>query len=287
MVFRPLALASALWLAGCTTVSLDTPDPSNVMNGSDPHIYIAGDSTAADYPAERAPQIGWGQTLPYFLKSPDLVRNLAVNGRSTRSYFDEGRWAALMESVEANDVVLISFGHNDSRDDAPERYAEANTDFRNYLNQFAQDVQSKGAFPVIVSSAARRLWEGPAMVETHGLYRENAKLAAEESDATYIDFAQSSLEYFEALGQSETKQDYLWLEPDPDHIRFPDGVEDNTHFTELGACGLSYVLAKQFLEISELEPFINKSRLGEPVLASNGTRPDAVMDCERWVKARR
>ena len=75
-------------------------------------LYIAGDSTAADYPNERAPQIGWGQTLQYFFADPARIHNRAVNGRSTKSYINEGHWDSLLEEVKAGDVVLISFGHN-------------------------------------------------------------------------------------------------------------------------------------------------------------------------------
>ena len=96
-------------------------------------IIIAGDSTAADYPLERAPQIGWGQVLDYYLPDDVEVINLAVNGRSTKSYVDEGRWDALIDEVGAGDIVLISFGHNDSRDDAPERYAAPEGAYRENL----------------------------------------------------------------------------------------------------------------------------------------------------------
>lgn len=215
-------------------------------------IIIAGDSTAADYPLERAPQIGWGQVLDYYLPDDVEVLNLAVNGRSTKSYIDEGRWAALMDEVGAGDIVLISFGHNDSRDDAPERYAAPEGAYRENLIRFASDVQGAGGEPVILSSAARRLWEGPAMVETHGLYRQNAFNAAIAAGVDYIDLAQLSLNYFETLGRVATKDDFLWLTAEevaerlPAYVeRYPDGIEDNTHFTETGACGVARIIAER------------------------------------------
>lgn len=287
MIIRLIASAGALCLIGCATVAGQHSDPSLQSIHFEPRIFIAGDSTAADYPAERAPQIGWGQTLRYFIHDPNLIQNRAVNGRSSKSFIDEGKWSALMDEVQPGDVVLISFGHNDSRDDAPERFADPRTTYFDNLVRFAKDVRSRRGTPIILSPAARRLWEGPAMVETHGLYRESAKLAAKEIGATYVDLAQLSLDYFEVLGPKETKQDFLRLEPDPDHSRFPDGAEDNTHFTELGACGLSYILAKRFLEISELAPMVDQSRFNEPSAKAEGERPAVVLDCERWVKARR
>lgn len=287
MIIRLIASASALCLIGCAAVAGQHSDPSIQSIHFEPRIFIAGDSTAADYPAERAPQIGWGQTLRYFVHDPNLIQNRAVNGRSSKSFIDEGKWSALMDEIQSGDVVLISFGHNDSRDDAPERFADPKTTYFDNLVRFAKDVRSRHGTPIILSPAARRLWEGPAMVETHGLYRENAERAAKEIGATYVDLAQLSLKYFETLGQSETKEDFLWLNPNPDHSRFPNGVEDNTHFSELGACGLSYVLAKRFLKTADLAPLIDPSRVDEQRIAPEGERPEAVFNCESWVKDRR
>ncbi len=245
-------------------------------------IIIAGDSTAADYPLERAPQIGWGQVLDYYLSDDVEVLNLAVNGRSTKSYIDEGRWDALMDEVGAGDIVLISFGHNDSRDDAPERYAAPEGAYRENLIRFAADVQRAGGEPVILSSAARRLWEGPAMVETHGLYRQNAFNAAIEAGVDYIDLAQLSLDYFETLGRAATKDDFLWLTAEevaerlPTYVeRYPDGIEDNTHFTETGACGVARFIAERLSNEFGLHGDVSIS--DEP--ADEAGRPADVLAC--------
>jgi len=125
--------------------------------------------------AARAPLAGSGQALPFFTGENVVVINRAVSGRSTKSYIDEGKWDSLMEELREGDLVLISFGHNDSRDDAPERYTRADGQYRANLVRFAGDVAARGGIPVILSPVARRLWEGPAMVETHSLYSLNAR----------------------------------------------------------------------------------------------------------------
>lgn len=238
-----------------------------------PRILIAGDSTASDYPAERAPQAGWGQALPYFIRDGVPVLNRAVSGRSTKSYIDEGKWDALVGEVRPGDLVLISFGHNDSRDDAPERYTAPDGAYRENLVRFAADVRARGGIPVILSPAARRLWEGPAMVETHGLYALNAAIAADEAGVAFIDLANLSLAYFETLGREGTKRDFLWLSPERGNARFPDGVEDNTHFTELGACGVARVIAVALAA----ESAVNSDRLGAD--GADGERPESVAEC--------
>ena len=60
-------------------------------------IFLAGDSTVADYPETSAPQAGWGQTFPAFLDPSISVRNHAANGRSSKSFIDEGRLDAIRD----------------------------------------------------------------------------------------------------------------------------------------------------------------------------------------------
>src|SRR4051812_26558985 len=94
-------------------------------------VYLIGDSTVADYALEenymekRYPIMGWGQVFQQFL-SKDSLKNLnrlitgdsalvvdkAKGGRSTRSFFEEGRWKEILLTLKKNDLVLIQFGHN-------------------------------------------------------------------------------------------------------------------------------------------------------------------------------
>ena len=252
-----------------------------LLSGADDQrrVFIAGDSTASSYPASRAPQAGWGQVLGYYLEDDVDLVNRAVSGRSTKSYVDEGKWAALLSELRPGDVVLISFGHNDSRDDAPARYAAPESAYRTNLVRFAEDVFDKGGKPVIVSSAARRLWEGPAMVETHGRYALNAGLAAAQSGADFVDLSNRSLAYFERVGREETKQDFLWLSPENSNARFPDGVEDNTHFTALGACGVALVIARALSEIDETAMLVRHSAMLDTGNSKDQSRPATVLNC--------
>ncbi|WP_191621428.1 rhamnogalacturonan acetylesterase [Marinihelvus fidelis] len=270
-----MSLARAMLLAAVTVTALFMA--MTAMGSPPSRILIAGDSTASDYPVERAPQAGWGQALPYFTADGVTVINRAVSGRSTKSYIDEGKWDALLEMVQAGDLVLISFGHNDSRDDAPERYAPADGNYRDNMVRFARDIEALGATPVILSPAAHRLWEGPAMVETHGLYALNAGLAADEAGAAFIDLSNASLAYFESLGREPTKQDFLWLSPENANARFPDGVEDNTHFTELGACGVARVVALALSGLPDAQSRVSVEPT--PGTGDADGRPVDVLEC--------
>lgn len=78
-----------------------------------PKLLICSDSTTANYNLS-SPLQGWGFHVPSYLSIP--VLNLAVNGRSSRSFIAEGKWQALLDKTVAGDFVLIEMGHNDDSD---------------------------------------------------------------------------------------------------------------------------------------------------------------------------
>lgn len=78
-----------------------------------PKLLICSDSTTANY-SLTSPLQGWGFHIGSYLSIP--VLNLAVNGRSTRSFIAEGKWQALLDKTIAGDIVLIEMGHNDDSD---------------------------------------------------------------------------------------------------------------------------------------------------------------------------
>ena len=87
-------------------------------------LYIAGDSTAAQKYADAAPETGWGMALPFFLNKGLSVANHAVNGRSSKSFVDEGRLDVILGLIKPGDFLLIQFVHNDEKSDDPTRYTE-------------------------------------------------------------------------------------------------------------------------------------------------------------------
>jgi lysophospholipase L1-like esterase len=87
-----------------------------------PRIFIAGDSTASDYPPERAPRAGWGMALQSFFGPNRGVHNHALSGRSSRSFIEQGALDAIAGELRKGDVLLIQFGHNDEKIEDPTRY---------------------------------------------------------------------------------------------------------------------------------------------------------------------
>lgn len=83
-------------------------------------VFMIGNSTMADKPLKDGnPEKGWGQILPLYFKEGIKIENHAVNGRSTKSFIDEGRWDSVLNKIEPGDFVIIEFGHNDAKKDDP------------------------------------------------------------------------------------------------------------------------------------------------------------------------
>ena len=143
-------------------------------------IYIAGDSTASEYGPEVYPRMGWGQVLGDFYGDDTNVVDIAQAGRSARSFIDEGFFADIASRIKENDILLIQFGHNDQKVHSPERYAEAETDYKRYLQQYIDMAREKGAQPVLLTPVVRRKFERGELLPTHGKYPDAVRSLAAE-----------------------------------------------------------------------------------------------------------
>src|ERR1700691_1518153 len=87
-----------------SSVAKDAP-----LNPALPTLFIVGDSTARN-----GADLGWGDHLAGFFDTSKInVANRAVAGRSSRTYYNEGRWNSVVAEMKPGDFVLIQMGHND------------------------------------------------------------------------------------------------------------------------------------------------------------------------------
>jgi len=201
-----------------------------------PTIFIAGDSTAANKPKPEHPERGWGQLLPEFVLSPARVDNRALNGRSTKSFLDEKRWEKLLSDLRPGDWVIIQFGHNDEKLDKPKVGAPARGAYRDNLLRFIREVREKNAHPILATSVARRKWDaaGATLVDTHGDYPVVVRELAAEQKVPLLELNRLTTRMEEEAGVEDSKKFHLWFAPG-EHPSIPKGVQDDTHYSELGA----------------------------------------------------
>lgn len=199
-----------------------------------PRIYLAGDSTMANKPLD-LPERGWGMALGDFLVDPAMVQNHAMNGRSTKSFIDEGRWEKITAALRPGDFVIIQFAHNDEKKEDPKRYADPATTFRDNLRRFIRETRAKEATPVLATPVCRRKFDAAGkLVDTHGAYPEAVRAVAREEQVALLDLTVATAAWLQTAGDEPSKQFFMWIAPGA-HPKIPDGRKDDTHFVAAGA----------------------------------------------------
>ncbi|KIP87737.1 rhamnogalacturonan acetylesterase [Stenotrophomonas maltophilia] len=205
-------------------------------------VFIAGDSTAAEYGPERAPQAGWGQMLQSYLDPARIeVRNHAKGGRSTRSFIAEGRLDAIAGELRNGDVLLIQFGHNDAKFEDPTRYTDPAGDYAAFLMRYVQLARDKGATPVLITPVARLLYDFGSLLDTHGVYTLAMKQLAAREDIALIDLNDRSTGWIRALGEQGAKPYFLFV---PEQQK-----ADGTHFSAAGANAVACLVLRDWVEL--------------------------------------
>lgn len=196
-------------------------------------MVIIGDSTVCNYP-ENSVRRGWGMFIQDYFNSNRLqVINLALSGRSTKTFIQQGHWAAALK--EKPDYVLIQFGHNDSH--APEKpeATDAKTTYREYLRQYVDEARAIGAKVVLITPMCRRNFNTDGHVVNALLpYAEAMKAVAVEKHVPLVDLNIASVELCNQLGPKESET----LANSPD---------DHTHFNAKGAKEMAKLVMRQLL----------------------------------------
>lgn len=197
-------------------------------------IFIAGDSTAATKLPDEKPETGWGERIGEFFTSDIEICNFAINGRSSKSFINEGILQKISELIKSDDFLFIEFGHNDKKENE-ELYTEPFTTYKAYLTEYIKVARNAGAHPVLLTSIHRRNFDENGIIkDTHGNYIVAVRDLAAELNVPLIDMGEKSKRLFEQIGIEKTKEIFLWVKPGG-NLNHPDGIQDNTHFSEKGA----------------------------------------------------
>ena len=170
-------------------------------------IHYAGDSTVQFNSIETYPQTGLGQVLPLFLKAEVAVVNHGKNGRSTKSFINEGRLKTIGERINEGDYLFIQFGHNDEKETDPVRYTDPNTEYKENLIRFIKVAEDKKAHPVLITPLERGNFENGHLYEgKHVPYIKAMKEVADTKNVPLIDLNCKSRKYMETVGEEKAHQ---------------------------------------------------------------------------------
>ncbi len=184
-------------------------------------VVIIGDSTVCNYPEDR-PDRGWGQFFEEQFNDGSLqVVNLAVGGRSTKTFITEGRWEKALN--QKPDYILIQFGHNDSHKPGKPESTNASTDYKEYLHRYINESRENGAVPIMVTPMVRRTFNSKGKLYGNlQPYADAMKEVGIELNVPVIDLHASSMQLVKELGPDESTS-----------LASKEG--DRTHFNEKGA----------------------------------------------------
>lgn len=214
-----------------------------------PTLHLVGDSTMADKPDLSYPERGWGQLFREDVGPRLRLVNHAVNGRSSKSFRDEGRWDRMLEQLRPGDWVLIQFGHNDEKAQDPKRYADPVKDYPANLRRFVAEVRAHGAHPILATSVVRRAWNDAGQLEdTHGAYLTAVRAVAAEEKVLLLDLEAVTRRLETGLGVEDSKKLHMIFAPGVDP-HFPEGHTDNTHYVEFGARLVAQAAAREMVRL--------------------------------------
>lgn len=147
-------------------------------------VHTLGDSTMAPYDESATVTRGWGMYFGNFLTNGWTSVNYAKGGRDSRGGYEE-LWQTAKKNVKAGDYVIITFGHNDEKNNGMDGYAlkayyesvgntsaaaavdlrgtVPSTTYKEWLGKIVDEAKALGATPIICSPVCRSYMNGTTM----------------------------------------------------------------------------------------------------------------------------
>ena len=236
-------------------------------------VYLVGDSTVCAFDDKYYyPRYGYGTQLAGYLATEVTVVNLALSGRSSKSFITEDNYTTLKNSLKAGDYLLIGFGHNDEKSDDSARFTDASKDYTDptsfgyhlyeYYIKLALDA---GATPILCTPVVRAKTNdeysgNEGHVTATGDYAQairdlGAALEVEVIDLTAITKAEYSskgydvIKKYHAVTAAKYDTDGTTVIPNWDSI-------DKTHLNIYGAKFVAYSLATELKKLDKIGKYV-------------------------------
>lgn len=223
-----------------------------IANTKGTKLYVVGDSTLSSFNDPYFyPRYGYGTKLQdYLLPKKIEVINLAMSGRSSKSFLTEKNYAALKNSIKKGDYLIIGFGHNDEKAESS-RYTNPNGSkeeagsFKNSLYEnYIKLALDKKATPILCTPIVRRApgkaYEGSYVHITKdvegfpgGDYAQAIRDLGKETGVLVVDLTAITKERYEKAGDAETAKFHAQLSHKA-------ASTDNTHLNTYGASVVAY-----------------------------------------------
>lgn len=249
---------------------------TSIANTKGKKIYVVGDSTFSSFSDPYFyPRYGIGTKLQDFLNPKKVeVINLAMSGRSSKSFLVEANYKTLVNSIKKGDYLIIGFGHNDEKTEEarytnPNGSKEDSGSFKNSLYEnYVKLALNKKATPVLCTPIVRRApgkaYEGSYVHVTKdtsefpgGDYAKAIRELGNETGTLVIDNTSYSKSLYESLGDDKTVKFHAWLGHKP-------GSVDNTHLNTYGASVLAYYVVNEIAKANKNFAKLVEKNISEP-----------------------
>lgn len=237
------------------------------------NVYIVGDSTACIYGFDDSyavPRAGWGMYLQDYLDDSAKVIDLALAGRSSKSFTTEDEYNELLENLKEGDFLIIQFGHNDAKnkneEDIATRYTDPSGDINtessfkySLYNNYIKIAKDKGAVPILITPVSRRNFDDNNKIkDTHGLYDDAVRELADELDIECIDMTSITADLYNKMGAEGTRNMHAVYY---DSEKGENGL-DNTHFNHIGGKYIAEIVAEQLVNIpNDINKYVDETKL--------------------------
>ena len=190
------------------------------------------------------PRFGYGTKLQDYFNNVEVI-NLALSGRSSKSFYDNGRLDTILNSMKKNDYLLIQFGINDSASGNSERYAPVcgnipgtNGSFESYMAKYIEGAKDKGATPILVTTViGLKAYNSKTgqFENSYTNYCSAMKQLASYYNVPIIDLNTLMVNYYNSIGYDSAYKYHMCST----------GSADMTHFTETGAKAIAGLVADE------------------------------------------
>lgn len=258
---RMIANREVLPAVTTVTTTTTTPPPASPYEPDgfrfSGKVFLVGDSTVCEYDSNTTSTLdryGWGMKLGSYFNNV-TVRNLALSGRSSRSFLAENYYTTLCNELGEGDYLFIQFGHNDEKTDDADRGTYPGLDWstldgsgKNSSGQYSYEwilakkyievAQSKGAVPVLVTPITRRGSDGSANYKGHLEYQAGMFTLGELYGIAVLDMTTQTAELYTELFNTGGASATQAL-----HCITSSGSVDNTHLSQYGATTVAGLIA--------------------------------------------
>ena len=229
-------------------------------DSSKPTVWIIGDSTVSSFADNYYyPRYGWGTQIDKYLDGTYEVKNIALSGRSSKSYVNDKEYNELTSGMKQGDYLLIGFGHNDEKAEA-DRYTDPNGDYKtagsfanSLYENYIKPAQAAGTTVILCTPIVRRTatteWSDSNLHITKdsgdfkgGDYAQSIRNLGKELNIPVVDMTKMTKELYDTLGPDETVNLHAWTSSKATSV-------DNTHTNIYGGTYNAYLVTKTIKEL--------------------------------------